>query len=637
MSSRHRRKCSRLSSRARYRRRWGYGWRRNIRIRTAISTTGRTRSAGPAAFGALTPRNKRIHNNETLVLRGTALWKPTDALSARLKLTYVRDEIQGWGSTGQMAQCPEGVAPRIPTPYAPIAGDDCRLDRNFYIPDVNPAAFGDGMLQNNGVMFNLSEQFFGSLELNYDISNALTLTSVTSYYDVNQNSLGNITVSSHVAPVFLLDGSWDKKDFTQELRLTSALDGPFNYMFGGFYQKADLTYAFDIPVNRNIIALGIPLPTSLGQFSSAIDIETFSLFGQALFKITPELELGAGARWTSEDRKIVPTLVTGPSYSPGGIVLPIVKNALSAKNWSPELTLTYTPNPDLTVFASLKQAYKSGSFDVGGSIAPGSNIAFGDERVQSAELGLKSRMLDGALRFNLAGYYQKFKDLQVKAGSIVTAGSIAVRTVNAASAEIYGIDMDFAWSPRSAQGLSLYGGVNWNLAKYKDFPVAPCWMGQLVSEGCNQLPDPATGRFVAQNLKGRPLLRAPEWTVNAGFDYDTPISNSLKLRFGANLGYSSSYSTVIEDFYYQPGHAKLGATLGLGRQDSRWMFELIGDNLTDKVTTGSCAADAFSNSIVLAARLKQTGGTARGPLELGETICWPNPGRSLFLRLTVRN
>ncbi len=320
------------------------------------------------------------------------------------------------------------MAPRIPTPYAPIAGDDCRLDRNFYIPDVNPAAFGDGMLQNNGVMFNLSEQFFGSLELNYDISNALTLTSVTSYYDVNQNSLGNITVSSHVAPVFLLDGSWDKKDFTQELRLTSALDGPFNYMFGGFYQKADLTYAFDIPVNRNIIALGIPLPTSLGQFSSAIDIETFSLFGQALFKITPELELGAGARWTSEDRKIVPTLVTGPSYSPGGIVLPIVKNALSAKNWSPELTLTYTPNPDLTVFASLKQAYKSGSFDVGGSIAPGSNIAFGDERVQSAELGLKSRMLDGALRFNLAGYYQKFKDLQVKAGSIVTAGSIAVRT-----------------------------------------------------------------------------------------------------------------------------------------------------------------------------------------------------------------
>ncbi len=593
--------------------------------------------AGPFAFGALAPVNKRTNNNETFILRGTAVWNPVDTFSARLKFNYVRDEIQGWGSMGQMVSCPEGTAPRLPIPYAAIAGDDCKLDRNYYGPDVKQASFGDGTLQNNGVEFNLSEQYFGSLELNYDISPTLSLTSLSTYYDVAQKSLGNVTISSNVGPVFMLDGTWDRKDFTQELRLTSDLSGPFNFMLGGFYQKADLTYAFDLPVNKELIAFGIPLPTSLGQFKSDIAIDTYSLFGQGLFKITPQLELGFGARWTSEKRGIVPTLVTGPSYSPAGIVLPIVTNRLSANNWSPELSLTYRPNDNLTVFFNLKQAYKSGSFDVGGTISPNTNISFGDERVRGGELGLKSRMLDGALRFNIAGYYQNFKDMQVKAGSVVSNGGIAVRTLNAASAEIYGIDMDFSYSPPQAKGLSIYGGVNWNLAKYKDFAVAPCWWGQLASEGCNQLLDVTTGRFSAQNLKGQRLLRAPEWTANAGFDYEAPISDSLKFRFGGNLAYSSSYSTTIENYYFQEGYAKLGATLGIGSQNGRWMVELIGDNLTDKLTVGSCFVEPVADSIVLARSANRNGAATRGPTGVGEVMCAPNPGRSLFLRLTVRN
>jgi len=257
--------------------------------------------------------------------------------------------------------------------------------------------------------------------------------------------------------------------------------------------------------------------------------------------------------------------------------------------------------------------------------------------VRGGELGIKSRMLGGALRFNLAGYYQKFKDMQVKAGSVVSNGGIAVRTLNAAAAEIYGIDMDFAWSPPQTEGLSIYGGVNWNLAKYNDFAVAPCWWGQLASEGCNQLLDTTTGRFSAQNLKGAPLLRAPEWTANAGFDYEMPVSDSLKFRLGSNLAYSSSYSTTIENFYYQRAYAKLGATLGLGRQDGRWMVELIGDNLTDKLTAGSCFVEPVADSIVLARSANRNGATTRGPTGIGETMCAPNPGRSLFVRLTIRN
>jgi hypothetical protein len=71
--------------------------------------------------------------------------------------------------------------------------------------------------------------------------------------------------------------------------------------------------------------------------------------------------------------------------------------------------VTYQPNDNLTVFFNLKQACKSGSFDVGGSICPNTNIVSGDERERGGELGSKSRLLDGMLRFNIVGYYQNFK------------------------------------------------------------------------------------------------------------------------------------------------------------------------------------------------------------------------------------
>ena len=594
-------------------------------------------TTGLFAFGALPPKSRRLVDTKTFLLRATALWNPDDALSARLKFNYVRQNMQGWGGTGEISSCPEGTASHLPLPYNPVAGDDCKLDRNWPNPTFDQASFGDGTLRNDGVPFNKNTQIFGSLELNYLLSDSLNLTSLTSYYDVHQASLGETTVASNVGVVFALDGAWDRSDFTQEIRLASNNAGPLNFMLGGFYQNGDLNYLFDLPVNKKIISLGVPLPTSLGQFNSAIGIETISMFGQLQYKITPQLEFSAGARWTKETRDIVPTLVTGPSYSPAGSVIPILKNHIAPKNWSPEVSLTYKPTENLTIFGNLKQAYKSGSFDVGGTISPNTDISFGDERVRGAELGLKTRMLDGALRFNLAGYYQKFRGMQVKAGTIVTAGGIAVRTMNAAAAKIYGIDMDFNYAPPQVDGLSIYGGVNWNHARYSNFPNAQCWFNQLASEGCNRLLNAATGRFSAQDLSGAPLVRAPNVTANLGFDLEKLVSSSMKMRFGSNVSYSSSFSTSITNYSRQAGFAKLGATLALASQDDRWTVELIGDNLTNKITTGACEVNAFADSIVFARSAERTGGTTRGPTGLPETLCFPNPGRSAFLRLTFKN
>jgi len=50
--------------------------------------------------------------------------------------------------------------------------------------------------------------------------------------------------------------------------------------------------------------------------------------------------------------------------------------------------------------------------------------------------------------------------------------------------------------------------------------------------------------YRAENLKGYPLVRAPNWTATAGFHYEMPVGNEMKLGLGSDLQYSSKYTTI---------------------------------------------------------------------------------------------
>ena len=66
----------------------------------------------------------------------------------------------------------------------------------------------------------------------------------------------------------------------------------------------------------------------------------------------------------------------------GALSPAIAKPDLRSSNVSPEVTLTYTPTDNLTVFGAFKQGYKSGSFILTSPPAAGKDISFGDEKVE---------------------------------------------------------------------------------------------------------------------------------------------------------------------------------------------------------------------------------------------------------------
>ena len=248
-------------------------------------------------LGSLNPTDRSVPNLKSYTLRGTALFEPSDAYSARLKVNFVRDEDEGAATPLDVAYCPEGSNRALPPTNIPfILGDDCKLNNIIRYPWPDPTVFQN--LRNNGVPFSNIEQWFGTLEQNLNLSPAITLTSVTGYYNVRQEVMHLASTVGTVAPI-IQDNSFRNRQYTQEVRLTSDFkDKPFNFMVGGFYQDGYMMNHVRVPSNPLLFGGS----TTLLSAQHKINIASVSLFGQALYKLTDQLELAVGARWTDEHR-----------------------------------------------------------------------------------------------------------------------------------------------------------------------------------------------------------------------------------------------------------------------------------------------------------------------------------------------
>lgn len=573
--------------------------------------------------GAVAPHQRRFAPRETIIVRGTALFEPGDRYSARLKLNFVDDHTEGSGGDGQVSKCPDGRAGVAPLNYAFLADNDCRIDRNVQLGDLNPAAWPG--IRNGGVPFSDSRQYFGTLEQNLKLDDSLTLTSVSGYYNIRQdNMIRGVGVST---PTIVGDFRFRNEQFTQEVRLTSDYrDSPVNFTLGGFLQDGRIDVDGKL---RGNTAFGLaPL---LQSHRHIIDIWSTSAFGQLIWKIADRVELSGGARWTRETRKH-----TAYNDLAGGAKVDLLTPRIRSSNVSPDVALTFTPTDDLTLFAAYRQGFKSGSFNTVVVASPTVRADFGDEKAEGGEIGLKTRLFDRQLSINLAAYHYIYSDLQVGANEIGPSGETNLRTLNAASAKVQGVELDFSYRPTAIEGLSVSGAVNYNRARYKNFTNAPCANGQTEAEGCDQFRSALTGRFTSQDLSGRPLVRAPEWSGNLALDYEMPVSSSLTLAMGTTATYTSKFYTNLVDLpdYIQNEYVKIGANLTLKSSDGGWEFALIGNNLTNQLTSGSCSNGNSANGTVFGGLI--SGGPAKGPAGSDEPYCVVERGREVWARVTFR-
>jgi outer membrane receptor protein involved in Fe transport len=150
--------------------------------------------------------------------------------------------------------------------------------------------------------------------------------------------------------------------------------------------------------------------------------------------------------------------------------------------------------------------------------------------------------------------------------------------------------------------------------------------------------NPLVNVYTAQDLSNTPLVRAPDWGLSFGAEYEFELGRGYRLALTNNNQYSSRYVTFPaigrpNDDNYQPAFVKVDLAASLRAPSNRWELALIGKNITDKLTTGGCTPANQAQGTVVP---NPSGGTVRGPAGFDEVSCNINPGREVWLRLTLR-
>jgi len=246
----------------------------------------------------------------------------------------------------------------------------------------------------------------------------------------------------------------------------------------------------------------------------------------------------------------------------------------------------------VTLFGSYKKAFKSGSFSIATPPVRGLDNSFGDEEVKGGEIGLKSRLLDRTLLFNISAYDYKYTGLQVGNVEPVQGGIPVIKTVNAGSATSKGVEAEVVYHPPQIPALSLHGDIAYNDSRYNKLNNIPCFGGQRIAEGCDlvfsQAQNGGLGGFTAQDVSGLPLIRAAKWQANFGFDWETDVGRDMKLIVVNSQQYSSRQLVNLALPIYQKGFIKADLSFILQGPRDRWELALIGRNLTNRITTGAC-------------------------------------------------
>lgn len=304
----------------------------------------------------------------------------------------------------------------------------------------------------------------------------VALTSVTSYIDrdlrVGRDAsalTGSVSVDlgfparAITLPSNLVDTT-KLKQFTQELRLSSDNDGPFQWVFGGFYSdiKRDYTQLLPTPGYAAFTDATLGAGTSAAvangfdldsPFNSVLpyDIKQKAVFGEASYDFG-KLTVTGGLRYYdfSETR----TITSGGLFANGDLG---VVDRTASDGFTPRVLASYEITDRITVNAQAAKGFRLGGVNdpLNVPLCQGTDIAtfggfqnYDDETLWNYEAGVKSQFR--GVTFNAAAFYTDISDLQ----TTLDAGSCSSRIVfNVPKAHTVGLEAEL--SARVAEGFDI--------------------------------------------------------------------------------------------------------------------------------------------------------------------------------------
>jgi iron complex outermembrane receptor protein len=358
-----------------------------------------------------------------------------------------------------------------------------------------------------------------------------TFTSATS------NLEGAFGINIPISPAGFFSSQFFPEMFAQEFRANSTGDGPWHWVVGAAYQDGEGPQA-----NQ----LFIPPFVDINADNNTLT-ENWAVFGELSYdlfdgKLVPLI----GLRTYRDDRAFQDSTAKVPTRE-------------RVNTW--RVNLTYLPNDDWTVFASVATGFRPGivqsqvqvqSLTMAGVPA---SVALEPESSKNYELGVRWRNPDRTLSLGLNFYRLEYTDLQTN-----TPGAIdgVNGFTNFGDATSQGVDIEFHWQT-PIDGLSFDAVGNFNDSEY---------------DTVNEVVRTVLPLF----RPGSRLVNTLDKNYRFDLNYRRGLTGNIE-AFG-NLGYSRSGDRLGANGLVVPPYSLVNATLGI--RTDRYELALVGSNLADE-------------------------------------------------------
>ena len=225
-----------------------------------------------------------------------------------------------------------------------------------------------------------------------------------------------------------------REQFQQEFRLTSNFDGPFNFVTGVAYYEEDIDFVvFGGLGFLSIFGLGNQFYNIAEIQATEQDRESQAFYLDGSYQVNDDLKVSLGWR-RSEDEKTFHRLqygAVGAASTVGGFATiteaqykgpftnPLPRSAFGfvyddskdfeADTW--RAVVDYQVSDNIMAYASVATGFISGGFsETCGSVQY--CTPYNDEENTNYELGVKTDLMDGRLRLNVAVFETEYENLQ---------------------------------------------------------------------------------------------------------------------------------------------------------------------------------------------------------------------------------
>jgi iron complex outermembrane receptor protein len=380
-------------------------------------------------------------------------------------------------------------------------------------------------------------------------------------------------------PMALLSGvpTARQHQFSQEFQLQSSASSRVDWTAGLYYIRIRDQY------DPTLFHYGGSYAAQLGgrvrqTLSDVGKASSYAGYGQATVPIGGT-RLTGGLRYTVEHRSVRANgerLFDNPPFIRPIPGIPFfneepLHNEETFREFSWRASLDRNLSDSLMAYFSASRGFQSGGWNLQTPQSP----AFGPERLNAYEAGLKFAQPTGRVRANASAFHYDYRDLQVSVFSPL--GSV---TTNATSADIFGVDLQVA--ARLSQWTEVSFGAQWLRARFNRFPNGTC---------TDYSPDAAVPYApISCDATDNRIPFAPTLKFNVAAHHELDLGSAGTVGLNASLAYNGGYFSEPDNVVKQERFATVDASAewrpaGRGPTLRVWVSNLTDSEYVDSLVT----------------------------------------------------